>query len=43
MANNIKTAKEYIVITEDSEIIMRGSVEQIAQTFEVSDTLLRKQ
>ena len=41
MANNIKTAKEYIVITEDSEIIMRGSVEQIAQTFEVSDTLVR--
>lgn len=41
MAEIKKNAKEYIVITGNNEIIMRGSVEQIAQTFEVSDTLVR--
>lgn len=37
----IRTKKEYVVITEDNEVVMRGSISQIAEAFGASETKIR--
>lgn len=35
------TKKEYVVINEDNEVVMRGSISQIAEAFGASQTKIR--